>query len=242
MPDNRFYLPEQFSNDKRVVLKGQESHHLSSVMRVKSGDIVELVNGKNALAKGKVISADKAQTTLEILSVEEKHPPSPQIILAQALLRPNRLELVIEKGTELGISSFALFPSKNSELSSLSENKRKRIYDLAIGALKQCGRLDLPTITFLDKLSELKTLGAKHLLLADPSLGKQKLNCYISDLGKTKDSILLLIGPEKGWHNDEIAFFIKELNATPVLLHENVLRAETAALCAASLATAAYSN
>lgn len=131
MPAYRFYQLED------------DTHHMIKVMRVRPGDTVELVDGKGTLSTAKLLNNGE----LEIISTtfEERRPPC---ILAQALPKQNKLELIIEKATELGASEFWLFPGEQSERTALSDNHRRRLDQLLISAMKQCGTLYLPTIKF----------------------------------------------------------------------------------------------
>ncbi len=89
-------------------------------MRIQEGEIIELVNGRNELAQAKLIEIEKKRARAEIVSVVKTEPSRP-IILCQALPRPNRLDTIIEKGTELGMTELRLFPGERSEKKNLSE-------------------------------------------------------------------------------------------------------------------------
>src|SRR5258708_13297326 len=92
------------------------------------------------------ITLDKKQASLRIDSVLQDKESVKQIILAQGLPRMNHLEWIVEKGTELGVSAFWLFPGLLSEKVALSDNQHTRLQHLILAATNQCGRLTLPEL------------------------------------------------------------------------------------------------
>lgn len=218
MPENRYFLDQKIDQGDTVTLPKEEQKHLR-VMRKEPGDTIELVNGKNLLAQATLLTPETAQVT----SITTQDPPKRQIILAQALLRPKNLDLVIEKGTELGATAFWLFPGEKSEKKELSENQKNRLTHLTISALKQCGRLDLPTIVEKPPLTE---WDPPSLPLLYGSLTSQNT---LSKPG----SVIFAVGPESGFMQNELKI-LEKLGARDITLNPNTLRAETAALCALS--------
>ena len=228
MPADRFYLKKIFKEGNEVILEGDELHHLSRVMRKKQGETVELVNGMGTLAQGKVLKIEKREATLSILE-KTSHPPliSP-LILIQALPKFSHLELIVQKGTELGVSSFHLFPSKQSEKKALSPHQIKRLEQICIGAMKQCGRLDLPDIYLAQNMESLE-LPNGHAYFGNPRA------THPFPTGHAP--YLLFIGPEKGFTDKEHQALKKLFQAQEVRLHPYILRVETAAIAAVTLAS-----
>jgi 16S rRNA (uracil1498-N3)-methyltransferase len=229
MPADRFYLKENFKLGDAVFLEEEEFHHLNRVMRKKEGDTIELVNGMGALAQAKVLQIEKRKASLEILETSEHKPKLPPLVLIQALPKLSHLEWIVQKGTELGCTAFYLFPSERSEKDSLSDNQWKRLESIAIGAMKQCGRLDLPSLHLALSLESL-SLPEGHAFFGDPE-------AEIS-LPKGKSPYLLFIGPEKGFSQEEYKKMKEKFNAQGVRLHPYILRTETAAIAALTLASA----
>src|SRR5260221_8752039 len=106
MPSERFYIPADLIKGEKVSLTGQEIHHLAHVMRVRIGEEVELVNGKGAIAAARLTDLNRHEALLEILNANLHSVHQPRIILAIPVMRPAKLEWVIEKGTELGADAF----------------------------------------------------------------------------------------------------------------------------------------
>lgn len=224
MPENRFFLDSPFKKGDTAQLTSHDELHHLKVMRKEPGDTLELVNGQNQLAIATLGSLEKRSVHLTINEVKTAPPPSRQLILAQGLLRPKNLDLVIEKGTELGATAFWLFPAHRSEKETLTPNQLERLLHLTISALKQSGRLDLPTIELLPPLEKWP---------------QKPPNAYFGDLNSSSPLILtpkdttLIIGPEKGFSKEEEAHL--RTVATGIRLNPNILRAETAAIAALSI-------
>jgi 16S rRNA (uracil1498-N3)-methyltransferase len=221
----RFYLDDPLKPPS-LLLEGPEFHHLAHVMRVRVGEEIELVNGRGVLVKAKVASLKKESAHLDLLHREEHPVPSPHLLLGLSLIKRDRLEWVIEKGTELGAEAFFLFPADRSEKNDLSPNQQERLRHVAISALKQCGRLYLPEIRLFSSLEEVLTTEAT-ILFGDldpkaPQLAPSK-----------RESTLFITGPEKGFSPKELSLLKQK--GQGVRLHSNVLRAETAPLVALGL-------
>ena len=212
MPHSRFYLDDPLTKNTSITLKDTEHHHLAKVMRLALGETAEIINGKNILARAKIESIEKRETHLTITS-NESFPPRPGPTLAIAYLKPSSLELAIEKCTELGASSFHLFPAELSDKKSLSENNLRRLHTLLISATKQCGRLDLPSLALYPSLQDLPL----------PE------NATFGDLTSTappKNTTYFISGPESGFTPSELSHL--HAHATGISLGPNTLRAETA--------------
>ena len=234
MPAERFYIDHFFQAKELHELKEAEFHHLIHVMRARVGDHIEIVNGKGALAQASLhnVSKNKASLYIESVMQEPEHPC--RIILAQAIPKPNRLDFILEKGTELGVDEFWLFPGHLSIKKEFSSHQLERARLLTIAAMKQCGRLTLPKIEvkpILDKWPHLDSL-TSFFGDIDPeaSIFKNELLA----LPSPDNPILFFTGPESGFNEKEIGI-LKNLGAKGVKLHTNILRTDTASLVALSL-------
>ncbi len=234
MPAHRFFLDTTFS-EKTALLTGDEFHHLKNVMRARTGDTIEIVNGKGTLVHAHLIEIKNSSALLEITQKIDQPPPSHTLILAQAFTRPALLDWIIEKGTELGADEFWLFPGEQSEKKELSPHQIDRLHTLTLSALKQCGRLYLPSIHLKPSLSEWEK--PKGTLLFG------SLQPHAQTLQKKYPSpVIIVIGPEKGFSAKEETLLETKLQGAAVTLHRNILRAETAALSALSLLSYTINN
>jgi 16S rRNA (uracil1498-N3)-methyltransferase len=230
MPAERFFIDTLFTLDTSVLLEDSELHHLT-VMRIRSGDEIELINGKNQFATAQVEKIDKRSAHLQIISLDNVPPKTTKLILAQGIPRFNRLEFILEKGTELGVDEFYLFPAILSEKDDFSTNQMQRMKQLLISAMKQCGRLDLPQIKIMPPLNEWAPFHGE-LFFGDTY---PQAPIFSSVLKPLKEACIF-IGPEKGFHDKETHFLVDKLKAVGVKLHHNILRTDTAAIAALSIA------
>lgn len=224
MPAERFYIDTDLSDT--LTLEGTEFHHLAHVMRVRVGEEIELVNGRGALATATVLAITKHNASLAVLTTSQVDVPEPRCILGIPILRLPKLELIIEKCTELGADAFWLYPAHHSEKDDLSPNQFERLTHIAISAMKQCGRLDLPQIKIFSRLEELFGKPYKYLF-GDTRPDAPKMS--------PGEKVVFITGPEKGFSEKEVKLL--EKSATGVRLNKNILRAETAPIAATCLLT-----
>ncbi len=226
MPHNRFFTEDLLEKNSLIQIREKELQHLVQVMRAKIGDKVEIVDGKGWLAEGIIASLQKQQASIEITKKEFSKGLESKLILACAVPLMNHLDFILEKGTELGVDEFWLHISSKSQ--SLSKERVPRLQSLIVAALKQSGRLYLPKITFFSSLE---------------SIPKNQGSYYFGDLSpkaeypqiSSSQNLILFIGPEGGYTEQEIHFIKTHFSALGIKLSENILRAETAALAGAVL-------
>lgn len=231
MPAERYFLDHSFKVGDILELDHTEFHHLARVMRAQLGDSLEVVNGKGTLAQASLIHLGKNKASIELKSVHQEPEKSFQIILAQAIPKPNRLDFILEKGTELGVDQFWLFPGHLSVKKDFSPNQLERASSLTIAAMKQCGRLTLPTIEIkspLDKWSPLEGITAFFGDVGEAAPPFEK------ELTSSSNTIIFFTGPESGFDAKEVEI-LKNIGAKGVKLHPNILRTDTASLVALSL-------
>ena len=230
MPHSRFFVDISLSNIKEITISGDELHHLL-VMKKDKDDVIEIINGKNQIASAKIINISNKNALIEIIEVKNKIESKHKLILAQSLLRPNKIDLILEKGTELGVDEFILFTAEYSEIDTVSENRRKRFQSILISAIKQCGRLDLPKLTIIDDITRLKTVDNNYIYgeaICDNVID-------ISSFKNIKLPICFITGPEKGFSIDEKSFLENKLKAAPIKININILRTETASIAATAI-------
>lgn len=227
MPKERFFSPIPLINQAEVVLSEQEFHHLRHVMRMEEGEEVEIVNGQGVLAKGVIASIRKKEAHIELQTVNYTEKPVNTLILYQALPRIQRLDFIVEKGTELGMTHLYLFPGDKSERKGLTDKQLQGLKEQAISALKQCGRLFLPEIAWFGPIQ---------------SWPKFERNTYFGDLESEEylkpgqGSVAFCVGPESGFSKNEIEA-LQQLGAEGRRLHPNILRTDTAAIAALAILT-----
>ncbi len=226
MPHNTFYHPHPLERGSEISLHPDESKHLS-VMRLREGDRCFLLNGSGDKADGKILSIHGKKVSILIDSVKTFTPPLPAFHLIVAIMKIPKLEWVIEKSCELGVSSLTIFPGDFSECKEISFNKKERLNLIQIAALKQSGNPFLPKISFLSGKDEIEwSRGAIYYGSIEESA---------QPLGFQREEFSFIVGPEKGFSKEEIAFFHKyHIKGRKIASH--ILRAETAAVAICSIA------
>lgn len=231
MPTERYYLPCPLNLQDTVCLIETEHHHFVHVMRGKVGDEIELINGLGVLSRGVIQSIEKKKTQIEIFDRQVFPAPQKNMTLLQALPRANRLDTIVEKGTELGMTALWLFPGERSERKELAENQLDRLKAVAVAAMKQSGQLFIPDICSKPRLAKWQPPPLK-IFYGDLSI---EAEIFQDSWQKNRsDHIGFFIGPESGFSPDEIAIF-KGWDCIGVKLHPNILRTDTAAITAMSL-------
>ncbi len=226
MPSNRFFFDGALLNGAEIALDGPEDHHLRHVMRVRLGEQVELVNGRGSLAGASVHALEKRASLLRIQDVVTQAPPVQTIALGIPLLRPSKLEWVVEKGTELGVSAFLLYVADHGELDTLSQHALERLRHVMIAALKQSGRLHLPELSMEKELGSLLNRGGL-ILFGDTRSSAPWIKAT------AEPQVVFITGPERGVSEREHALLTAR--GQGVRLSAHVLRAETAPIAAASI-------
>lgn len=230
MPLERYYLPEPLVSAKECVLTEAEHHHLAHVTRIKEGEEVEIINGCGDLATARVIKVGRRQTHLMLLATSYTPPPLERTLLLQALPKPNRLSTIVEKTTELGVTEIGLFSSERSDKKPPA-SQLAHAQQVAIAAMKQCGRLHLPLIKIATPLEETSFSCPTYYGDVDP-----QAKPFLS-LVSGEGDIAVCIGPEGGFSPQEIQR-LKDLGAIGISLHPNILRTDTAPIAALAMIAA----
>ena len=226
-----FYADPKNITKQEITLDAFESGHLKTTLRKKTGDTVFVTDGRGKLYTAEVI-AIKPSVRLQIKKQETHSQPEPRIGLGVGYIRPNRLDFILEKGTELGINSFYLIRSDNANYMSTNQNR----YDKIIRqALKQSIKLYKPALHFSASLSEfIKQTKDYELRIAATSAAAPSLLKTVQQNYNKPNSILITIGPEGGFSPLEMDILENEPFLC-VSLGNTRLRSETAALSAVAV-------
>lgn len=232
----RIYQQISLSTGETIELDNSANHHLTKVLRLKTSDSIILFNGEGGEYSAQLL-IDNKKTYAEIHQYHDINNESPlDITLLQGISKGERMDIAIQKAVELGVKKIVPVFCQRSVVNlkqDRAEKKHQHWQGIVINACEQSGRTVLPTleppIKLINYLSN--TLDGFKLTL-DPT-ARQHLNT----LKLTDNKLTLLIGPEGGLTDDEIALAAnKEFNG--IALGPRVLRTETAALaCIAALQT-----
>jgi 16S rRNA (uracil1498-N3)-methyltransferase len=234
-----FSTMELSEGEDQLVLDREESHHLGKVLRVQAGFSVEILDGRGSLAAAEITEVDRNAIRVKILELKSLPPPKPFVRIAVAMTKANRWEEMIRPLTEMGVGHITPLLTERTEVSiptGKEIDKLAKWRKLAIEACKQSGNPWLPAIDAPVRLDELLRGKDEAVFIASLRLHGLK---SLTDLKSPLPESLLIIGPEGGWTEEEECFAL-ENGAVPFYLGPNVLRTETAALCALAVARVAF--
>lgn len=235
----RFFVPKKNLRESRGLIDGQEFMHLKKVLRLGPGDRITVFDdsGWEHDAIIRELSAERGEIEI-VRSYEAGRESALQVTLGVALTKGEKMDFVVEKATELGVQKIVPFTSTFS-VPKLDVDKiaarTARWRKIALSATKQCGRTRVPEILPLCKFETLvKSDSAQALkLLFWEDEQHQSLRQAHEKYSQAK-SLLLAVGPEGGFANQEAAL-AKSHGFEPIHLGRRILRAETAALAALTL-------
>lgn len=210
-----------------VTLSPEESHHLARVLRVQPGQAITLFDGHGGVADAIIESVDK--TAVEARIEDQWRVPSPavEIDLIQAVPKPDRWELVLQKAVELGAMTIQPILTKYTEFKP-NPKKLERWEKIILNAAQQCEVRWLPRLKPLVTIeSVLPTLKGYDLVLIGSLHEDARPFRDIDFAGLTK--VALLIGPEGDFTREEVEASI-EAGAVAVSFGKRILRTETAAI------------
>jgi 16S rRNA (uracil1498-N3)-methyltransferase len=225
--------------NKSNLVKGNTYHleekyyiHLIKVMRLNIGEQINLFNEKNGEWYAKIIDIKKNTLIAEVL--DQTLPPKnlSNISLLFSPIKHLNSESVVRQSTEIGIKN--LFPTK-FQRTVVSKINLSKYEAYSVGAAQQSGRLSLPTIFQIEKLTnQKKLLQSSNVLMFDENLK----GISIDEVPKENftDSILVIVGPEGGFVNEEREFIkANSKNFFNIKLGSQILKADTAVIAALSL-------
>jgi 16S rRNA (uracil1498-N3)-methyltransferase len=224
----RCHVPEAEQWPETVELDRATSHHLVRVLRVTPGAAVTLFNGRGASAEAEVLEAGRSGVTVRVRRRRTTPPVAPHVTLVQALIRPQPMDSVFRKATEIGAS--AIQPVITARCVARTRERPDRWQKTLVSAAEQCGIDWLPVIEPVRTWSEfLATTGGYDALLLcslDPAARPLK---EVLRGGPAAVRWAALVGPEGDFTPGEAAA-AQAAGAVPVSLGCQTLRAETAAL------------
>lgn len=234
----RFFLPHTSVRANQAILTGSELHHLRNVLQLREGDRVTLFDDQGREYEGVIQRLSPSAAEVSLLHSLPSSPSPFSLILAQGLLKGYKMDLVVEKATELGVSRVLPFVSSFTVASLPPARQKERIarwQRIALSAAKQGGRKDIPRIEepilFTD-LPGLVPQDTPKLLLWEKE-GQVSLKDVARD-DPSLSSLLLVVGPEGGLSAEEVAF-ARTRGFSVVSLGRRILRAETAGIVAVAL-------
>ena len=230
---NRFFIEASLTVGQSIELTEVVFHHWVRVLRAKLNDQAILFNGQGGEYLVELTEINKKNAVIQVLSFEPANrTPGFQVVLGQVMSKGDRMDYAIQKATELGVHKIQLLTSERCEMRLKYDRDQKKIdhwQAIAIAACEQCGLNIVPEVLAPISLQEWFSLSlpATKLVLAPDT--------DAFDIAKqATPDLALLIGPEGGLSQDEIA----QANAAGFknwCIGERVLRTETAPVVALAI-------
>jgi 16S rRNA (uracil1498-N3)-methyltransferase len=195
------------------------------------GDRAELFDGKGAVVSGEISRISSKEVVFQILFRTDAADAGVPLTLAQAVLKGKKMDLLIQKATELGVDTFVPVITRYCENSGRAGQQLKRWQRIMLEACKQCRRPIPMQICPPTELQELPLSEGEHKIM--PWENEAGTSFSALELGNGQP-VLVLIGPEGGFHPAEVAY-AEEVGFRTISLGPRILRAETAALAAVVL-------
>ncbi|NLB79705.1 MAG: 16S rRNA (uracil(1498)-N(3))-methyltransferase [Clostridiaceae bacterium] len=238
---HRFMVaPNNIANDE-ITLEGDDLKHLRQVLRLGPGDTIHVFDGSGIEYEASIISSDKSRAIARInTSFQNKTEPETRVTLFQGVPKGEKMELIIQKGVELGVHSIVPVITSRTVVKlnkKDSEKKAERWTKISIEAAKQCRRAYVPQIlepiSFDEALVKAEDFSAVLLLYENEGKKclKERLKCY--NINKIKD-IALFVGPEGGFTLEEVRNYTDK-GYDIVSLGKRILRVETATISVLSI-------
>ncbi|MGA8247237.1 MAG: 16S rRNA (uracil(1498)-N(3))-methyltransferase [Nocardioides sp.] len=217
-----------------VEVTGDEAHHAVAVRRLRPGERVVLTDGSGRTATGRVVTTGRRLLTVEVDEVRTPPRPGPDVTVVQALAKGDRGELAVEMLTEVGVATIVPWSAARSVAvwrGDRADRSLARWRSTAREAAKQSRRAWFPEV------AELTTTAGVVELLADGTLSvvlHEEASTPLASLDvPATGTVVVVVGPEGGLTDDEVAAFA-EAGARPVRLGAEVLRTSTAGVAAVS--------
>lgn len=224
----RLYVADKLSESAELSLNEKQAHYLTNVMKLAIGETLLAFDNENGEFECEIVSAAKKSCVIKVCSQTKEFVKCPDIWILFAPVKKDQTDFIIQKATELGVS--AILPVITAR--TIAEKvKKERFEAQSIEASEQCRRVDLPEIS--DALTLDKVLAnwdkERTLYFMDETLQSQPA---IKAFGSEQKKAAILVGPEGGFSEEELARLRGLPFAKGVTMGKRILRAETAVAAA----------
>ena len=220
------YFVSNKENDV-FILSQDDSHHIIDVMRMNINDEIEIVYDSR-LYVGSIISLDNQVKCKQIRELETSFNDIPKVIIAQALVKEQKMDYILQKSCELGVNEIIPLITTRSII-KVEKNDNKKIVrwqKILKEASEQSKRIDIPKVNNIMDFKDLTKVDAKYKFICSVNEKVKTIKSILSNVDNS-DTILFVIGPEGGLDNSEEDYLINN-GFIPITFGKNVLRTETA--------------
>lgn len=240
---HKFFTPKELINGDVAKIIGDDVKHIYKVLRISEGEKVTLNNCEGVEYLGKVMSVSKQEVLVAILEkLEVNNESDIKIYLFQGLPKSQKMDLIVQKGTELGITEFIPVITNRVDVKLKGEFKKiDRLKKIALEAAKQSKRSIIPSVLepiefeeVLDKIKSLDLLIVPYENANNFGIKTLMNELRIENMVDDIKNVGIFVGPEGGIEESEVER-LKDKGARIVTLGKRILRTETAGFVAASL-------
>lgn len=237
-----FVRPDQIvetDGSRRAYIRGTDVNHMKNVLRIMPGEQVLLSDGQGKDYRCRVVSLRAEEVAAEVLSEEENRELPAELILYQGLAKGEKMEWIIQKAVELGVSRIVPMATENTVVKlepKKEEAKRRRWQAIAESAAKQSKRSRIPEVEPVSALSDAVEEAAGNAVCFFAYEHQEGMAGTARELSLVKAGtrIAVFIGPEGGFSEKE-AQIARKAGICPVSLGKRILRTETAGLALLSV-------
>lgn len=237
----RFFTAQTLSEGAQLELEKEPSRHIAKALRMRVDESVYLFDGSGVEAHAQILGVNKDRVSVTVRDISEPPRESPLgTVLIIALSRGDRMDTIVQKATELGVSEIWPMVSERTGVRLDAERlakKRDHWQRIAISACEQCGRNRVPLIAAPTPYAQALNACAQQeglRLILHPGGSPQALAEHCS-------SLTLLVGPEGGFSDDEVAS-ARDAGFTALSLGPRILRTETAPLAGLAVVQARWGD
>jgi 16S rRNA (uracil1498-N3)-methyltransferase len=233
----RFFIDPSQISGSTIVVTGGDLRHIRTVLRKQPGDLLTLLDGRGGEYAVRIRELGKDAVVTAVLDRREREVKGPAVILGQGIAKADKMDWVVQKATELGVSSIVPLITERTIVKVKDEEKRvSRWLKICREAAMQCGRPDIPAVGRIVPFNDfLQAVNAElpALLLLPWEEGTVSLK-QVLRAHPAPRKIVVLIGPEGGFSRDEAGRAAGK-GFQAVSLGPSILRTETAALAVLSM-------
>ena len=226
---------------EEAVLRGDEARHAARVLRLRVGERLLVADGRGRVAEATAVAVGHDEVRAQVTALRTLEPRRPALTVVVGLVKGAKLDLVVQKLTELGVERVAPALCRRSVVAWDAARRaaaRQRLAAVALAAAKQSRRALVPEVTPVADLAD-QVAAAPPPRLVCWEEGSRPLSAALP--AEPPAALTLVVGPEGGLEAAEVAA-CQAAGAEPVTLGPLVLRAETAAIAATAAVAFRYGH
>ncbi len=230
----RFLISSRSIHNGYATFDGELFNHMVRVLRLGTGAQLTLIDENEHIHQAVIDQVDREWVAVKIISSEQSQniESAPPLTICQALPKGDKIDLILQKGTELGVHDFWIFGGRRSVARVREDHKNSKLERwnrIITEAARQCKRNSVPKILWFPTAAEAANASEHTLRLLLWEDEKKRALKKVMGNQEKPDSAIVAIGPEGGFDPAEVQHFA-DRNFTPVSMGNRILRTETAAL------------